>query len=114
MQLAGDLPRAIEGSNRALSKGIGLLTLLSVCSTELGGQSLPVFPASLRASGEGRTLTQWNPSLISLQRHHFAQAIAILNTHGCNIFDHFSRKVMGPCGCWGCLVGAGNRLNRGG
>uniref|UniRef100_A0A2R9BHB9 Phosphodiesterase n=1 Tax=Pan paniscus TaxID=9597 RepID=A0A2R9BHB9_PANPA len=25
-------------------------------------------------------------------RHHFAQAIAILNTHGCNIFDHFSRK----------------------
>uniref|UniRef100_A0A8C8ZKR7 Phosphodiesterase n=1 Tax=Prolemur simus TaxID=1328070 RepID=A0A8C8ZKR7_PROSS len=24
--------------------------------------------------------------------HHFAQAIAILNTHGCNIFDHFSRK----------------------
>jgi hypothetical protein len=47
MQLAGDLPRAIEGSNRALSKGIGLLTLLSVCSTELGGQSLPVFPASL-------------------------------------------------------------------
>uniref|UniRef100_A0A8D0CLI3 Phosphodiesterase n=1 Tax=Scleropages formosus TaxID=113540 RepID=A0A8D0CLI3_SCLFO len=25
-------------------------------------------------------------------RHHFAQAIAILNTHGCNIFDKFSRK----------------------
>uniref|UniRef100_A0A2K5PRD2 Phosphodiesterase n=1 Tax=Cebus imitator TaxID=2715852 RepID=A0A2K5PRD2_CEBIM len=32
------------------------------------------------------------PSLFSPQRHHFAQAIAILNTHGCNIFDHFSRK----------------------
>lgn len=32
---------------------------------------------------------------LSPQRHHFAQAIAILNTHGCNIFDHFSRKVMG-------------------
>lgn len=29
------------------------------------------------------------------QRHHFAQAIAILNSQGCNIFDHFSRKV-GP------------------
>ncbi|KAI4581253.1 hypothetical protein MJG53_020841, partial [Ovis ammon polii x Ovis aries] len=29
---------------------------------------------------------------LSPQRHHFAQAIAILNTHGCNIFDHFSRK----------------------
>lgn len=27
------------------------------------------------------------------QRHHFAQAIAILNTHGCNIFEKFSRKV---------------------
>lgn len=27
------------------------------------------------------------------QRHHFAQAIAILNTQGCNIFDKFSRKV---------------------
>ncbi|XP_019504867.1 PREDICTED: cGMP-dependent 3',5'-cyclic phosphodiesterase [Hipposideros armiger] len=27
-----------------------------------------------------------------MERHHFAQAIAILNTHGCNIFDHFSRK----------------------
>uniref|UniRef100_A0A8D3DKL8 Phosphodiesterase n=1 Tax=Scophthalmus maximus TaxID=52904 RepID=A0A8D3DKL8_SCOMX len=25
-------------------------------------------------------------------RHHFAQAIAILNTHGCNIFEKFSRK----------------------
>uniref|UniRef100_A0A8V5H8G2 Phosphodiesterase n=1 Tax=Melopsittacus undulatus TaxID=13146 RepID=A0A8V5H8G2_MELUD len=25
-------------------------------------------------------------------RHHFAQAIAILNSQGCNIFDHFSRK----------------------
>uniref|UniRef100_A0AAX7TJW6 Phosphodiesterase n=1 Tax=Astatotilapia calliptera TaxID=8154 RepID=A0AAX7TJW6_ASTCA len=24
--------------------------------------------------------------------HHFAQAIAILNTHGCNIFEKFSRK----------------------
>uniref|UniRef100_A0A8D2NBV5 Phosphodiesterase n=1 Tax=Zonotrichia albicollis TaxID=44394 RepID=A0A8D2NBV5_ZONAL len=24
--------------------------------------------------------------------HHFAQAIAILNSQGCNIFDHFSRK----------------------
>lgn len=28
------------------------------------------------------------------QRHHFAQAIAILNTFGCNIFEKFSRKVM--------------------
>ncbi|XP_031647305.1 cGMP-dependent 3',5'-cyclic phosphodiesterase-like [Oncorhynchus kisutch] len=27
-----------------------------------------------------------------MERHHFAQAIAILNTHGCNIFDKFSRK----------------------
>uniref|UniRef100_A0AAR2LYI4 Phosphodiesterase n=1 Tax=Pygocentrus nattereri TaxID=42514 RepID=A0AAR2LYI4_PYGNA len=27
-----------------------------------------------------------------LKRHHFAQAIAILNTHGCNIFEKFSRK----------------------
>uniref|UniRef100_A0A8C5GC19 Phosphodiesterase n=1 Tax=Gouania willdenowi TaxID=441366 RepID=A0A8C5GC19_GOUWI len=25
-------------------------------------------------------------------RHHFAQAIAILNTHGCNIFEKFNRK----------------------
>ena len=32
---------------------------------------------------------------LSPQRHHFAQAIAILNTHGCNIFDPFSRTVMG-------------------
>lgn len=30
------------------------------------------------------------------QRHHFAQAIAILNSQGCNIFDHFSRKVGPP------------------
>lgn len=30
------------------------------------------------------------------QRHHFAQAIAILNSQGCNIFDHFSRKVSPP------------------
>lgn len=29
----------------------------------------------------------------ALQRHHFAQAIAILNTFGCNIFEKFSRKV---------------------
>uniref|UniRef100_A0A8C8SLK1 Phosphodiesterase n=1 Tax=Pelusios castaneus TaxID=367368 RepID=A0A8C8SLK1_9SAUR len=36
--------------------------------------------ASVRSEGYGR----W--------RHHFAQAIAILNTQGCNIFDHFSRK----------------------
>uniref|UniRef100_A0A8C2ZCX2 Phosphodiesterase n=1 Tax=Cyclopterus lumpus TaxID=8103 RepID=A0A8C2ZCX2_CYCLU len=27
-----------------------------------------------------------------MERHHFAQAIAILNTHGCNIFDKFNRK----------------------
>ncbi|KAJ8280411.1 hypothetical protein GJAV_G00054240 [Gymnothorax javanicus] len=27
-----------------------------------------------------------------MERHHFAQAIAILNTHGCNIFEKFSRK----------------------
>ncbi|XP_063060391.1 cGMP-dependent 3',5'-cyclic phosphodiesterase [Engraulis encrasicolus] len=27
-----------------------------------------------------------------MERHHFAQAIAILNTRGCNIFDKFSRK----------------------
>ncbi|XP_029457918.1 cGMP-dependent 3',5'-cyclic phosphodiesterase isoform X2 [Rhinatrema bivittatum] len=27
-----------------------------------------------------------------MERHHFAQAIAILNSHGCNIFDQFSRK----------------------
>ncbi|NWV66723.1 PDE2A phosphodiesterase, partial [Malurus elegans] len=27
-----------------------------------------------------------------MERHHFAQAIAILNSQGCNIFDHFSRK----------------------
>ncbi|XP_030637054.1 cGMP-dependent 3',5'-cyclic phosphodiesterase [Chanos chanos] len=27
-----------------------------------------------------------------LERHHFAQAISILNTQGCNIFDQFSRK----------------------
>ncbi|XP_043928713.1 cGMP-dependent 3',5'-cyclic phosphodiesterase [Protopterus annectens] len=27
-----------------------------------------------------------------MERHHFAQAIAILNTDGCNIFDQFSRK----------------------
>lgn len=30
---------------------------------------------------------------LSPQRHHFAQAIAILNTVGCNIFEKFSRKV---------------------
>uniref|UniRef100_A0A8C6KQE8 Phosphodiesterase n=1 Tax=Nothobranchius furzeri TaxID=105023 RepID=A0A8C6KQE8_NOTFU len=28
----------------------------------------------------------------SVRRHHFAQAIAILNTQGCNIFEKFSRK----------------------
>ena len=44
---------------------------------------------------------------LSPQRHHFAQAIAILNTHGCNIFDHFSRKVMG-LGVGGQGVGAGS------
>uniref|UniRef100_A0A4W4E9Y1 Phosphodiesterase n=1 Tax=Electrophorus electricus TaxID=8005 RepID=A0A4W4E9Y1_ELEEL len=27
-----------------------------------------------------------------MERHHFAQAIAILNTHGCNIFEKFNRK----------------------
>ncbi|KAK6322286.1 hypothetical protein J4Q44_G00070780 [Coregonus suidteri] len=27
-----------------------------------------------------------------LERHHFAQTIAILNTQGCNIFEKFSRK----------------------
>ncbi|XP_069496347.1 cGMP-dependent 3',5'-cyclic phosphodiesterase isoform X1 [Ambystoma mexicanum] len=27
-----------------------------------------------------------------MERHHFAQAIAILNSSGCNIFDQFSRK----------------------
>ncbi|KAM7399343.1 hypothetical protein PAMP_018622 [Pampus punctatissimus] len=27
-----------------------------------------------------------------MERHHFAQAIAILNTAGCNIFEKFSRK----------------------
>ncbi|XP_009275213.1 PREDICTED: uncharacterized protein LOC103896987 [Aptenodytes forsteri] len=27
-----------------------------------------------------------------MERHHFAQAIAILNSQSCNIFDHFSRK----------------------
>ena len=27
------------------------------------------------------------------QRHHFAQAICILNTSGCNIFENMSRKV---------------------
>ncbi|XP_072333561.1 cGMP-dependent 3',5'-cyclic phosphodiesterase isoform X5 [Scyliorhinus torazame] len=27
-----------------------------------------------------------------MERHHFAQAIAILNSEGCNIFEHFSRK----------------------
>ncbi|CAG13376.1 unnamed protein product, partial [Tetraodon nigroviridis] len=27
-----------------------------------------------------------------MERHHFAQAIAILNTVGCNIFEKFSRK----------------------
>ncbi|TKS81169.1 cGMP-dependent 3',5'-cyclic phosphodiesterase [Collichthys lucidus] len=27
-----------------------------------------------------------------MERHHFAQAIAILNTFGCNIFEKFSRK----------------------
>lgn len=47
---------------------------------------------------KGTLSTQWGLSLLSPQRHHFAQAIAILNTHGCNIFDHFSRKVMGLCG----------------
>ncbi|XP_053176257.1 cGMP-dependent 3',5'-cyclic phosphodiesterase [Scomber japonicus] len=29
---------------------------------------------------------------ISFPRHHFAQAIAILNTQGCNIFEKFNRK----------------------
>ncbi|OWK17897.1 PDE2A, partial [Cervus elaphus hippelaphus] len=33
-----------------------------------------------------------NLELTNYLEHHFAQAIAILNTHGCNIFDHFSRK----------------------
>lgn len=27
------------------------------------------------------------------QRHHFAQAISILNSEGCNIFENCSRKV---------------------
>lgn len=103
MELTEDLPRAIEGSNRALSKGVGPPTLLFSCLPELGGQALPACSASLGASGEG-ALTQWDPPLVPLQRHHFAQAIAILNTHGCNIFDHFSRKVTGPavsgCAWW--------------
>ncbi|KAI4815711.1 hypothetical protein KUCAC02_005846 [Chaenocephalus aceratus] len=29
-----------------------------------------------------------------MERHHFAQAIAILNTHGCNIFEKFNRKEL--------------------
>ncbi|KAF0030563.1 hypothetical protein F2P81_017294 [Scophthalmus maximus] len=33
-----------------------------------------------------------NNSFQVASRHHFAQAIAILNTHGCNIFEKFSRK----------------------
>uniref|UniRef100_A0A8D1EA06 Phosphodiesterase n=1 Tax=Sus scrofa TaxID=9823 RepID=A0A8D1EA06_PIG len=48
-----------------------------------------------------------------MERHHFAQAIAILNTHGCNIFDHFSRKVMGSgvgVGQWD--LGAGLRWEK--
>lgn len=53
------------------------------------------------------------PPSLSPQRHHFAQAIAILNTHGCNIFDHFSRKVMGSgvgVGQWD--LGAGLRWEK--
>lgn len=45
MELAGDLPRAIESSNRALSKGIGPPTLLSICLLSLRASScLPVLP----------------------------------------------------------------------
>ncbi|KFP82218.1 cGMP-dependent 3',5'-cyclic phosphodiesterase, partial [Apaloderma vittatum] len=33
-----------------------------------------------------------NLELVNYLEHHFAQAIAILNSQGCNIFDHFSRK----------------------
>lgn len=110
MVLARDLPRATEDSNRVLTMGMGTLTPLSACSAEFGVLSLLGFPASLGASGEGDTLIQWDLSLFSQQRHHFAQAIAILNTHGCNIFDHFSRKVMGLSGV--CLVGVGDWLDR--
>lgn len=44
------------------------------------------------------------------QRHHFAQAIAILNTVGCNIFEKFSRKVRGNltftrCNCLSLCLG---------
>nr|XP_047903985.1 cGMP-dependent 3',5'-cyclic phosphodiesterase [Anser cygnoides] len=43
-----------------------------------------------------------------MERHHFAQAIAILNSQGCNIFDHFSRKVSPPPyhRAWSLLVGS--------
>ena len=68
----------------------------SACSAQFGGQGWAGLASSLGVSEEEPPPTPAGPlSHLSLQRHHFAQAIAILNPHGCNIFDHFSRKVMG-------------------
>lgn len=55
MELARDLPGATEGSSRLLTKGMGTLTPLSACSTELRVQALLGFPASLGASGEAHS-----------------------------------------------------------
>jgi len=36
-------------------------------------------------------------AFMSLQRHHFSQAICILNTDGCNIFDTLSSDQYSQC-----------------
>ncbi|KFM79587.1 cGMP-dependent 3',5'-cyclic phosphodiesterase, partial [Stegodyphus mimosarum] len=32
-----------------------------------------------------------------MERHHFAQAMAILNTDGCNVLENLSRKEYTQC-----------------
>ncbi|KAH0625301.1 hypothetical protein JD844_033793 [Phrynosoma platyrhinos] len=70
-------------------RSLPILTTLCAILVFLGHSDMmplhPLFQKSVLAalySSEGSVM----------ERHHFAQAIAILNTHGCNIFDHFSRK----------------------
>ncbi|KAF1626679.1 cGMP-dependent 3',5'-cyclic phosphodiesterase, partial [Eudyptes filholi] len=64
-----------------------------------GGETPPLLMALCRLRDSGRSALQKSvlAALYSsegsvMERHHFAQAIAILNSQGCNIFDHFSRK----------------------
>ena len=96
--MARDLPRVTWRGKTEPRKGTGppaptpqFCLLCSVWGPGLGWACFPPVESVRRS-----TPTPAGPlPRLSPQRHHFAQAIAILNTHGCNIFDHFSRKVMG-------------------